>query len=312
MKILIIGGLGYVGGRLTNHLADKCGRANLAVSSRRERIPEWASQLKVYSMDLTDQASISDALNDFKPDTIIHLGAMDQRSCQENPDQAYAVNVGGTQTLCNAALNAGVKNFLYFSTFQVYGDLSGDITEDSTVKPEVNKVYPITKFAAEEIVRQSGLNFLIFRLSNAYGYSMDCDVAPSVWSLVFNAFALCCLRDGKIAPRDNAYRDFIAMEDVCRAVSFCLFDAKDKWSDSVFNLGGENLLSVTEVAEKVAQIYQILYKKEITILYPKMSMYNSFCYRINSLKNIGFELKSNMRQEIEQVFKRIEQEGLKL
>jgi len=300
MKILVVGGLGYIGGRLAHFLKEHRGDARIYLSSTRKEYPAWTKDFPVKFLDLTRGDSIEKCVYDVAPDVVIHLGAMPQFECLENPQKALDVNARGTARLLEIAGTRGVKQFIYFSTFQVYGKLVGTISEKNPWDPQ--NPYAQSKLEAENFIRayddSKGMRTLILRLSNAYGFPMDEDV--NVWHLVFNAFCKQCLENQEIKIRSNQYRDFIAMNDVLRAVDYFLFGAPDQWQDGVFNLGGDRCWSVLEVARRVAKSYEEIYGGgPIPVGDPlENPEVEEFTYSIDKLKSTGFCLKENMDEEI--------------
>ncbi len=304
MSILITGGLGYIGGRLATFLKEQTDEKIYLTTTRPEKqLPTWAKKFAVLSMNLQNEDSARRCVQKAKPDTIIHLGAINQRQCQENPGLAVDVNVEGTRRLLCAAVENGTKRFVYFSTFHVYGKFAGDITEETPTLP--THPYPRTKRDAEDVVngykRSHDLQTHILRLSNAYGSPMDRNV--NVWELVFNSFCQQLMENGSLKIKANSYRDFIAMQDVVRAVHHFLgVVPADRWADGLFNLGGDRCLSITEVAQKVAAVYPKKYGKgPVAIQSPaaeENSREDSFHYNVDKLKQTGFRWTENMEEEI--------------
>jgi len=80
MKILITGGLGYVGGRLASFLNEKGDHeVFLSTRNRNKNLPDWVQESNVLQMDLADKKSIKSCVRQVQPDTIIHLGVINQQ-----------------------------------------------------------------------------------------------------------------------------------------------------------------------------------------------------------------------------------------
>ena len=304
MKILIVGGLGYIGGRLASNFR-KNSKAEIFLTTRRNQrhFPKWADEFQIYKMDMLDEASVRRCFDAVKPDTVVHLGAIDRVTCMKDPDEAIAVNVGGTKKLIHQAHENGIRKFIYFSTFHVYGDLIGNITEAHTLSPA--HLYAESKLKAEEFVRAfsvKGMRTLIFRVSNGYGYPMDHFVGEHVWTLAFNVFCKEAIADGKITIRSNQYRNFIALEDIAHAVHYFLFTIPDQWGDGIFNLGGERCILIKEVAEEISRVYEKHYNRgplKIEMPVEEKSIWlEAFRFNIEKLKQTGFRLTGNMETEI--------------
>ena len=308
MNILITGGLGYVGGRVANYLKEKEPHAHILLTtrSRNRKLPQWTEKFTILEMDILDESSIFNCLMDKGIDIIIHLAALNETDSMKDPTLALEVNTKGTYTLLDLAYKTGIKNFIYFSTFHVYGDaLESVITEKTPTRPF--HPYAITHRAAEDFVNYfkhyCGMKTLIFRLSNGYGYPMHKEV--NRWTLVFNDLSKQAVTGGKILLKSSGkqYRDFISLHDVARAVHHFIFVATDRWGDGLYNLGGNCSISILEVAQKVAEVYRLKYKKEIKLKAKQddtnLIISKSVKYDIKKLVGTGFNLKGDMIYEIE-------------
>ena len=91
-KLLITGGLGYVGGRVANHLARFMPRSSIRLSTRRSKkeVPEWAEDIDIAQTNFIDTNGLSTALRGV--DTVIHLAAANYIDCGNDPDLALEVN----------------------------------------------------------------------------------------------------------------------------------------------------------------------------------------------------------------------------
>lgn len=303
MRILIVGGLGYVGGRLANYLFGHHG-FKISLTTTRPSFPAWSKKFDVYPMDIADETSTAECVAQVKPDVVIHLGALQQADCQEDRERALTINEQGTQNLVRCSKENHVKRFIYFSTFQVYGNFTGEITEKTP--PEPRSVYAETKLLGEEIIRKNDspdFKVLILRLSNAYGYPCDAQIAKSVWTLAFNAFCRKAIEEGRLTIKSNQYRNFITMGDVTRAIEYFLTGGIHQWQDGLFNLGGEDCWNIQQVARNVAQVYREFYHKELKVEGPTHDLdkvFSPFIFNIDKLKKIGFVVLGDMDWEIRQ------------
>lgn len=144
MKVLITGGTGKIGQKLVSRLINKnlsirvlCRKSNSAFSN------------KIVIGDLLNQDSLIKAVQGV--DVIIHLAAVNNASSKED---YWQTNVKGTENLIKTAKNAGVRRFIFTSTWAI--NPSGG-------------AYSQSKLAAEEIVRNSELDWIILRPSEVYG-----------------------------------------------------------------------------------------------------------------------------------------------
>src|SRR5215471_3174806 len=174
--VLITGGTGFVGGRITRKLA--AAGFGITVSSRKPVPPDTLALhgqvAQLLHNHLLSIESFPQGIN-----TVIHLAALNEHDCVKYPSEAIRVNIDEARIILENSIAAGVKRFIYFSTAHVYGSpLAGNIKE-STLPVPVHP-YAITHKAAEDYVMAAGqqgkINSTIIRLSNSFGSP----VSPSV------------------------------------------------------------------------------------------------------------------------------------
>ena len=307
-KILVTGGLGYLGGRIATHLMKVAPELPLKLMSRRSRdqVPSWATDLDLARADLLDESALGTAVDGV--DTVIHLAAANEIECQTDPELALEVNGRGTHRLLKACLAAGVKRFVYLSTFHVYGpEAAQPITEQTVTRPV--HPYAITHRLAEDLVNwykhSYGMETLVLRLSNGYGYAADPQVQR--WTLVFNDVCRQAAQRGEIRLRSRGtqHRDFVSLTDVGRGVLHFLNLPPGHWGDGLFNFGGQCSLSILQVAQRVAWEYLQSRGKETPVILGEAHDPQSagpVDYSIDKLTQTGFRLAGNMSDEIRGTF----------
>lgn len=317
MNILITGGLGYIGGRVAHYLKENEPETNIFLTTRKNssrELPKWTEKLTVLEMDVLDEDSIGYCLRDKNIDVIIHLAAMNEIDSIKDPESALYVNTLGTYKLLKIAHANNVNKFIYFSTFHVYGETTSSIiTEESPTRPF--HPYAITHRAAEDFVvffnHYHAMNTLIFRLSNSYGYPMDKEI--NRWTLVFNDLCRQAVTTGKIVLKSSGkqYRDFIPLHDVARAVHHFLFVKPENLNGGIYNLGGNCLMSILEVAQKISGVYKSKYEgKSIDIMVNQAdnsAIHEPFKFSIEKILGTGFTLNGNLVYEIEKTMELCEE-----
>ncbi|WP_048132625.1 SDR family oxidoreductase [Methanosarcina sp. 1.H.T.1A.1] len=306
-----------MGGRVAHYLKENDPQSNIFLTTRNKKsrkLPLWAEKFTVLDMDVLNEDSIDYCLKNKNIDVIIHLAAMNEIDSMKNPESALNVNTLGTYKLLKVAHSNNINRFIYFSTFHVYGEpTSPIITEESPTRPF--HPYAITHRAAEDFVvffnHYYGMNTLIFRLSNSYGYPMDKEI--NRWTLVFNDLCRQTVTTGKIVLKSSGkqYRDFIPLHDVARAVHHFLFVKPEYLKDGIYNLGGNCSMSILDVAQRVSSVYQSKYKdKSIDIIVKSDDnsvVPRPFEFSIEKLLGTGFTLKGNLLYEIEKTMELCEE-----
>ena len=306
-NILITGGLGYLGGRIADYLQRCEPGTTITLGTRqpKERIPTWAKPYRLVPLDLLKPDSLPTALVEI--DTLIHLAAVNENESFEAPEKAWQVNTLGTQLLLEQAAKKGVERVIYFSTFHVYGPISGETITEETVTRPVHP-YAYTHRAAEDIVtyfaHYKNMNTLILRLSNGVGYPMDEKI--NRWSLIFNDLCRQAVSTQSLVLKSSGeqHRDFITLSDVGRAVHHFLTNIPGKWGDGLYNLGGERSMSILDAAKKVAEVFERKTGGEIQTLKTESKIGSAQLspvhFSIKKLKQTGFRLEGNIDREIEQ------------
>ncbi len=263
--LLITGGLGNLGSWLTDHF---CRHTDYQVSvlASRQRPILTDLDFTFIACDIADRQAVRESLNGRTFDYVVHTASVNDYFKENFAEDALRVNALGTRNLLDHFKDqTELRQFVYFSTFQVYGQRSGDITEETLSEPKND--YGTTHLFAEYYLKQfhanHGLPYAIFRLTNSYGCPKDTD--SSKWYLVLNDLARMAVTDQKIVLKSNGKpaRDFIWMGDVCDIVHQTL-ELSEPLNDT-FNISGEQTFRMIDVATSVQQAYQEVYGEELPI-----------------------------------------------
>jgi dTDP-glucose 4,6-dehydratase len=158
-------------------------------------------------------------------------------------------DIRGTAVLCEAARKHGHQVFLLVSTDEVYGNVAeGRSREEDPLQPR--SPYSASKAGGEHIARayaaSFGLPLLLTRGSNNYGpYQYPEKLVPVLITNAIDDMRLPLYNDG------SAVRDFIFVEDHCRAIDLVLHEAP---AGGVYNVGTGSETSGRQVAEAVLDI----------------------------------------------------------
>ena len=230
MRILITGGLGFVGGRLAKMLTRQ-GRHEVFVASRSVDDAAWLPEVEIKRIDW-DSVSKLRALCE-GVDIVAHLAGVNAPDSAADPVNAYEFNVVATARLVQAAIQSGVRRLLYLSTAHVYGaPLRGEINE--RLCPLPMHPYAISHRAAEDIVRMAHargeLEGITVRVSNAFG--PPAHISANCWMLLVNDLCRQAILDKQLVLNSSGeqYRDFVPMEVVCAALTHLLKFLLLRWT----------------------------------------------------------------------------------
>lgn len=266
-KILITGGLGFVGGRLAKALSKE---NNVIVSSRKaigaDQLAMHGPVSQVLHADILQKETFPLQIS-----TVIHLAALNEWDCVSHPSEAIRVNIDETRIILENSIAAGAKQFIYFSTAHVYASpLKGKI--DETMLPVPVHPYAITHKAAEDYVvaaaLQKKIKGIIIRLSNSFG----APVLPTVnrWTLLANDLCRQAIEKKKLVLLSNGcqYRDFVCLADVENILRTIIEANPERFNKIIYNLGAGSSMRVIDMANMIATCYQELFGEAIPVQLP--------------------------------------------
>ena len=148
-RILITGALGQIGTELTMYLRKQYGKDNVVASSRRKRGDESFFETGPFEiLDVNDAQGIADICKKYRINQIIHLAAILSAKAEENPQQAYEINMNGTYNVLEVAREQGIAVFTPSSIAAFGTGTPADNTPQDTIQ-RPNTMYGVTKVAGE-------------------------------------------------------------------------------------------------------------------------------------------------------------------
>ena len=250
-KIIITGGLGYIGTELCKLYSGVSWHHNIIVIDNRF-ISERVSQLRNWNIDFI-QGNILDKnliQKYFKDADVVHhlAGVTDvprtkSESTREKDENIRLVGVDGTKNILDA-ISSKCK-IVFPSTHVVYegvDEVKTDIKEEEITKPIL--AYSSSKAENEKQLKNSGKNFIILRLGSVYGYSTDSmriDIMPNLFSKIASQKGSL-----KLFAGGRQIKSLVPLIDVARCFKF--MEEKDEIKSDIFNLT-KDTLTVKKVAE---------------------------------------------------------------
>jgi UDP-glucose 4-epimerase len=210
MKVLITGGAGFIGSHLADRLLSR-GDEVLVIDNyatgRRDNL-RAQPKLTVVEGTIADEKLVNQHFEAFKPEVVIHAAA--SYKDPHNWIEDSRSNALGTSIIVQAAEKTGVKRLIYFQTALCYGlkPLEQPISLSHPILPG-NSSYAISKTAGEYYVALSALDWISFRLANAYGPRNLSGPLPTFYQR---------LTTGKKCFVMDTRRDFIYVQDLVDCV----------------------------------------------------------------------------------------------
>ena len=261
MRILILGGAGFIGSHLVS-LLDNNNEHELIVldnlsSGSRKNIPPT---VKFYQMDIRDN-DLDKIFEEHRFDVVVNLAAQTMVPYSlEHPDEDANINILGLINVLNCCRKHSVQRVIFSSSAAVYGNNKNvPLKENETSMP--TSFYGITKMTAEHYMRVYnelyGIDAIVLRFANVYGERQGNGGEGGVISIFAKRIAeglpISLFGDGEQT------RDFVYAGDIAEAIAAAL----DVQGYHIINVSNAIEISINELIQNFAQVAQ----KEIKVDY---------------------------------------------
>lgn len=207
MKVLVTGGAGFIGSHLSDRLLAR-GDTVLVIDNfatgRRDNVPVGQPAYTLVEGDIAEAGLVERIFREFKPEVVVHAAASYKDPLDWSRDAL--TNVVGTANVAKESLATGVRRLIYLQTALCYGlhPVEQPITLSHPIRPDASS-YSISKTAAEQYIALSGLEYVSFRLANAYGPRNLSGPLPTFYSR---------LTSGRPCFVMDTRRDFVYVSDL--------------------------------------------------------------------------------------------------
>jgi nucleoside-diphosphate-sugar epimerase len=282
MKILIVGGAGYIGGALTDILMDS--DHDIRVYDRLLYEESYRKPVSFVYGDIRDGDKLKPHLD--WADVVVWLAALvGDPACTLDESLTVEINRDSVQFLKDNYKG----RIIYMSSCSVYGAGDEILTEDSSINPL--SLYARGKIEAEEIL--AGSNSLCFRLGTLHGIS-DC-FSRIRFDLVVNTLVMRAIFHNKVSVfGGNQFRPLLHVRDVAQTISNTL----NKDYVGVCNLHAENL-EISDIADKIKEHFPALEIESSDVMFQDKRN-----YRVSSdkaKKELGFNPTLTVDDAIEEL-----------
>lgn len=290
MKILIVGGAGYVGSALIPALLERGYEVDVIdVKWFGNHLPK---QVSVVDKDIL--LCSKDDLAGYEQ-VIFLAGLSNDPMAEFSPATNFVANSAVPSYLAYLAKQAGVRRMIYASSCSVYGYTVNQLY-DETAPVTCSYPYGISKLQGEQGVlqmRDERFSVLSLRKGTICGYS------PRMrFDLIVNTMYKCCVQDGKITVNNaSLWRPILDMRD---AVSGYLRAIQADYSISgVFNIASDNY-TVGQVGDKVKEQMEKLLEKRIDLEIKHVADLRNYKVKIEKARTVlGFEPSYDVTDIIE-------------
>ena len=267
-RILIAGGAGYVGSHAAKALA-AAGHDGVVFDNLSRGHREFVRWGKLHEGDIRDGAALDAVFAAYRFDAVMHFAALAYvGESVTQPGRYYDVNVGGTRSLLDAMVRAGVGRIVFSSTCAVYGEPdTASITEQT--RPDPINPYGMTKLVCERMIEDFGaahsMQSVRLRYFNAAGGDPDGEIGEDhtpethLIPLVLDAAmgrrpAISIFGSDYPTPDGTAIRDYIHVSDLADGHVRALQHLLSGGSSMSINLGTGQGASVAELIATAASV----------------------------------------------------------
>lgn len=268
MRVLVVGGAGYIGSHACKAL-HKAGHQPIVVDSLvygHKQAVKWGP-LEVG--DISDGNWLDSVFARYNPEVVMHFAAFAYvGESVTDPAKYYHNNVSGTQSLLDAMRRNHVSTLIFSSTCATYGEVTKLPIEEGTPQAPINP-YGYTKLIVERMMadyqRAYGLAWVALRYFNAAGADPEGEIGeshdPETHAIPLAIAAALRRGDGfKVfgsdyeTPDGSALRDYIHVSDLADAHVKAMDYLLGGGTPTAFNLGTGKPTSVFEIINAVSRV----------------------------------------------------------
>ena len=296
MKVLVIGGGGYIGSKLIMELINN--EFNVKCFDRFSSSETLSKLNKNVEIAIGDIRNI-ESKNFFEINTVIDLAAL-TKDLDGKEKEIIEINKNARKKIIEISKLNDVSHFIRVSSSNVY---AGNKSENSEkIIPNPQTLYAKINLELDNhaiALNTKKFTVTVLRLASIFGDSLRMRWDQSINNMVKE---LC--NYGKIEVRSkNSQRPFLHIDDVIRAI-ILVIESKENAAGEIFNVGSNDLnYSIGKIAKEITNIA----KKENSLIVSDEKDKNSFtmnCDKIN--KKLGFKKNNDLKYGIKELLRKLD------
>ena len=255
MKIIITGGLGFIGSHITRKLIENNYEV-IIIDNMSSNIVESISGCQHLNYDLNDYDTLKEVKIP-KVNTLLHLaGQASGPTSFQIPEIDIKNNILATLNLIKWCKINNIKRVIFASSSMVYGDNPDNecLNEDNICYPKT--IYASSKYYAENLFKiyatPLGIKWNILRMYNVYGPGQDLTRMDQGMVSIFLSIVKQGNYVGVKGPL-NRFRDFIYIDDIVQGWECCLMD--NNHLNQIYNLGTGVKTYISSLIEIIVDVY---------------------------------------------------------
>lgn len=263
MKILVIGGAGYIGSHVSREFLDRGYKVTVFDNLSTGRIENLFDDADFVRGDLLNDEELS-AVMDLGFDGCVHLAALKAAGISmQRPEEYSVTNICGTISVINQAVKHGIRCLLFSSSAAIFGTPKYQPIDEGHPK-EPENYYGFTKLEIERILewydRLKGLRFASVRYFNAAGFDVQGrirglernpeNLLPIVMEAALGVRSGLSIFGNDYPTRDGTcIRDYVHVSDLASAHVSAFEQVMRTGRSLSVNLGSERGVSVLEMID---------------------------------------------------------------
>ncbi len=312
MKILITGGMGFIGSNLIDLLLQE--KHNIIVLtksySKKKNISHIRDKIKVEKVDITNHRKLSNIIEQYKPEMIIHLaGETSHSKSFENPLKDIDSNAKSTLFLLEKIREMQLKcRFILGSTFIVIGKPKKlPVNENSPCNPTT--IYGANRLAGEQYCKiyheVYGIDTISFRITNSFGPREQIVAKKNAVNfLIHQAYRgekITIFNEGKF------FRDLIYISDVVSAIKIIMKKGK---SGNLYWISSNKKTWFYKLGNMLEKLTNAKTKFVETPRYTKKVDVGNFVVDNSKLRSLGWKPKISIEEGIKKTLKYFKDEKI--
>ena len=248
-NVCVIGGAGFLGSQLVDHLIEDRGCKVLVLDNLITGLKKHINEKATFKwFDIRDdEKQLSKIFVDNDIDYVFNYAAEPYiPECFERPMHFFDINATSVLRVLNAFQTSNIKGILQVSSAEIYGDMTGKITENDPIVP--HSTYGVSKVAADGLVqvrwREAKVPAIAMRQFNCVGErETHAYVIPEIIHQLSES--------NTIKLGNNSFRDFQYSGDAVRMAVELL--EKGEFGE-VYNMGSEGGIKIYDLADLIGRL----------------------------------------------------------
>ena len=300
MRLLVTGGLGFIGSHLVESLSKKNYEILILTKSlsKKSNLSTLNKNIKIKKIDITNFNKVGKIIESFKPNMIIHLAGNTSHSKSfEKPLQDVDSNTKSTLFMLEKIRQLKIPcKFILGSTFIVIGKPKKlPVTEKSSCNPTT--IYGTNRLASEHLCKiyheLYGINTNIFRITNSYGPREQ--IIPNKNAVNFLIHKAFMKEKISIYNKGEFFRDLIFVDDVISGITAIINKGKP---GELYWISSGKKLWFKNFAKLLNKYTQCKVDYPPTPNYTKKVDVGNFVVSNTKLKKLGWKPKTTINEGI--------------